>query len=172
MSSRQRDYYIGYCTPYGSGFVFKFTPLSLNVDFHIQTLAVYFEFDCTILLPSRVSHVALLNILVLELISYRFYGIVRTLEDMPLNISINYGYEHVIPGEGGTLDLLGNVIVWYMGDQSKLYTVSEGDQLVDQGRADTTECVVNVHSRLVPHPDAGQPSTIMSEHLYLRYKEK
>lgn len=45
MSSRQRDYYIGYCTPYGSGFVFKFTPLSLNMDYYIQTLAVYFEFD-------------------------------------------------------------------------------------------------------------------------------
>lgn len=91
---------------------------------------------------------------------------------MPLHINVNHGPEHSIPGEGGAFDLLGNVIVWYMGDQSKLYTVSEGGQLVDQGRADTTESVVNVHSRVVPHPDAGQPSTVMSEHLYLRYVEK
>lgn len=74
--------------------------------------------------------------------------------------------------EGGTCHVLKNIDVYYMGDASRLYTVAEGSQMVGNGQISTDlPVVLAIHSRVVRHPDFGQPADIISEYLKLVYEE-
>ncbi|MFZ2199328.1 MAG: hypothetical protein WAV40_00895 [Microgenomates group bacterium] len=73
--------------------------------------------------------------------------------------------------EGGTCHVLNDIDVYYMGDTSRLYTVAEKNQLVDKGQIPSDlPVVLAIHSRIVPHPDFGEPADIISEYLRLVYE--
>ena len=75
-----------------------------------------------------------------------------------------------IVGSGGSCTVEKDISVFYMGDQTRQYTVGEGNQVVDSNIISTDlPVVLAIHSRLVKHPDFGRPADVISEYLKLVY---
>ena len=88
----------------------------------------------------------------------------------PLKIEMDGKHLDTIPAEGGVSTVCGGIVVYYMGDLSLLYAVAEEGQFLVSAKILTDlPAVLAVHSRLVPHPDAGNPPDVVSDYLTLRY---